>query len=306
MYEELRARVREALTGPVCSIPTPFRASDDAIDYDAIAKMIDFQIANGLKMIFLTPGNSHFDILTHAEMAELAKFVVEYTNKRALVCVTEFNNSTARMKEFSKYCAEIGADLFLPFNANWAGSCTSETIEAYYLEAAQNIALLLIYPGRSSDTAAIPLIENLMKKTDAVMAIKDDCCNKNSRVMTLKFAERLAIFSSGQKQNYLNIWPMGATGYLSTLGMFRPDLSWQFWKACQARNLEGMMEIVSGYDMPYFDLIMKQPGGFDAGIRATMEMFGMGTRYRRLPYRNLTDAEYETFKQGLIDLKIIK
>ena len=95
--QELRQKVRAALTGPVCSIPTPFLQSDDSIDKDAIAKMIDFQIDNGFKMIFLTPGNSHYNILTTDEIYELNKFCVEYTAKRALVCVTEFNSSNTKL-----------------------------------------------------------------------------------------------------------------------------------------------------------------------------------------------------------------
>ena len=124
--------------------------------------------------------------------------------------------------------------------------------------------------------------------------------------MTLKFADKCAIFSGGQKQNYLNILPYGATGYLSTLGMFRPDIAWKFDAACNARNFEEMRAIIRDYDMPYFDLIIKQTGGFDAGIHATLELFGFCKRYRRAPYANMSDAEMEVFKDELIKLNILK
>ena len=303
---ELRQRVRESLTGPVCSIPTPFCKCDDSIDKDAIAKMIDFQIANNFKMIFLTPGNSQYNILTVDEMYELNKFCVEYTNKRALVCVTEFGSSTKRSLEMASAMKAAGADLFLPFPANWGGSVSGDNLVDFYEACAKIIPLMLIYPHCATPDATIALYKKLFERTDKVMAIKDDVCNNISRRMALEFGSEYAVFSGGQKQNYLNIMPYGACGFLSTLGMFRPDITWQFDSACQARDLETMQSIVRNYDMPYFDLILKQPGSFDAGIKATMELFGFGTRYRRAPYRNLNDAEMETFKSELIKLGILK
>ena len=304
---ELRQRVRESLTGPVCSIPTPFCKCDDSIDKDAIAKMIDFQIANGFKMIFLTPGNSHFQLLTIDEMYELNKFCVEYTNKRALVCVSEFGSSQKRAVEMAKAMKAAGADLLLPRCADWAGSPNNDTLVDFYLACAKEIPLMLIYPvAAPSAEAAITIQEKVLARTDKVLAIKDDVCNNISRRMTLKFADKCAIFSGGQKQNYLNILPYGATGYLSTLGMFRPDIAWKFDAACNARNFEEMRAIIRDYDMPYFDLIIKQTGGFDAGIHATLELFGFCNRYRRAPYANMSDAEMEVFKDELIKLNILK
>ena len=70
MSEEFRAKVRDAFTGPVCSLPTPFK-KDNTIDYDTAAQIIDFQIENGFKVIFLTPGNSHYNCISDDEMAEV-------------------------------------------------------------------------------------------------------------------------------------------------------------------------------------------------------------------------------------------
>jgi len=304
--KELRQQVRAALTGPVCSIPTAFVECDDTIDKDAIAKMIDFQLENNFKMIFLTPGNSHYNAMSDADMREINEFCVKYTNKRALVCVTEFGHNTRRSLEMARHAAEIGADLFLPFPANWAGAVTVETMVDYYEACARIMPLMLIYPAAGSPENAITVFEKLFARTDRVMAIKDDCCNNVSRRMTIKFSDEYAIFSGGQKQNYMNIYPYGACGYLSTLGMFRPDLAWQFYAAAEKRDLEGMKAVIRDYDMPYFDLILKQKGSFDAGIHATMELFGFCKRYRRAPYYNLSDAEVEVLKDELIKLNILK
>ncbi len=303
---ELKARIRKALTGPLCSIPTPFRA-DEEIDYDAIAKMIDFQIENHFGIIFLTPGNSHYNVLTDNEMAQLAKFCVDYTRHRVPVCVTEMNFTTKRAVAMAKYAKEIGADLFLPWASNWADSVTSETLTDFYVACGEIMPLMLIDPSVSTPEKCIGVIENVMKRLpDRVLAIKDDNCGPVARRMTLKFGEEVAVFAGGQKMNFLNILPYGAVGFLSTFGLFRPDITWNFYKACQKLDMDGMRAAIRDYDMPYFDYICSLPGNFDAGIKGTLELFGFGTRLRRSPYRNLTDAEMEQLKQKLIDLKILR
>jgi len=303
--EDLKAHVRLALTGPVCSIPTPFTA-DDEIDFDAVAKMIDFQIASGFRMIFLTPGNSHYNSMNDAEMAAICRFTVEHTRKRALVCVTEFGHIARRTFEFAHFAKECGADLFLPFPCNWANSADIESLADYYVETGKIIPLMLIFSPLGGTDAGIINIQKTLERSDAVLAIKDDSCNAVSRRLAAAVGDKAAVFAGGQKQNFLNIQPYGATGYLSTLGMFRPDLAWNFWQACERRDFSGMSAVIRDYDWPYFDLLVKQPGGFDAGIKATLELFGFGSRRRRAPYRNLNDAEMELFTQALRELNILK
>ncbi len=303
--EELKENVRMALTGPVCSIPTPF-TTDDEIDYDTTAKMIDFQIDSGFKMIFLTPGNSHYNSMTEAEMTELCRFTVNYTRKRVLVCVTEYGHIAKRTFEFARFARECGADLFLPYPCNWAGSVDSGSLGDYYVETGKIIPLMLIFSPLGGTDAGVNNILDTIERTDAVVAIKDDSCNAVSRRLAAAVGDRVAVFAGGQKQNFLNIMPYGASGYLSTLGMFRPDLAWDFWRACEQKDFPSASAFIRNYDWPYFDLISRQPGGFDAGIKATLELFGFGSRRRRAPYRNLNDGEMECFRQSLEELAIFK
>ena len=303
---ELKARIRNAMTGPLCSIPTPFRP-DEEIDYDALAKMIDFQIENHFGIIFLTPGNSHYNVLTDDEMAQLGRFCVEYTRHRVPVCITEFGFTTKRALAMARFAKEIGADLFLPWAANWGDSVTSEALADFYVACGEIMPLMLIDPSISTPEKCIGVIENVMRRLpDRVLAIKDDNCGPVARRMTMKFADETAIFAGGTKENFLNILPYGAVGFLSTFGMFRPDIAWNFYEACKKLDMNTMRNVIRDYEMPYFDYISSLPGNFDAGIKGTMELFGFGTRLRRLPYRSLTDAEMDELKQKLIDLKILR
>ena len=54
-----RDRVREALTGPIASVHTPFN-EDGSIDFDGLRRSIDFDIAAGSRTVLLTAGDSHY------------------------------------------------------------------------------------------------------------------------------------------------------------------------------------------------------------------------------------------------------
>ena len=303
--QELAMQVRQALSGPVCSIPTPFTSAGE-IDYPTVAKMIEFQISAGFQMIFLTPGNSHYNCLRDREIAELCRFTVEATSKRALTCVCNFNYGTKDTVEFALFAKECGADLLLPFNPNWANSITQESIAEYYLAAAKVIPLMLIYPALGTIPASTTVIEQVFEQSGGrILAVKDDSCTAPSRRMTWALADRCAVFAGGQKQNFLNIQPYGATGFLSTIGMFKPEVTWKFWKAMQAGDMQTAMDIVVNVDMPFFDALLKCPGSFDAGIHAVMEMHGFGKRCRRAPYYDLNDKEVETLRNELIKINLI-
>ncbi|MFA6928761.1 MAG: dihydrodipicolinate synthase family protein [Lentisphaeria bacterium] len=303
--QELALQVRQALTGPFCSIPTPF-TKEGEIDYPTVAKMIDFQISSGFKMIFLTPGNSHFNCLRDKEIAELCRFTAETTKKRALTCVCNFYYGTKDALEFGHYAKECGADLLLTFPPNWAGSITQESIIDYYVAVAEVMPLMMIYPSLGPIPASTTVIEQVIEKSGGrILAVKDDSCTAASRQMTSALSQRCAVFSGGQKQNFLNIQPYGATGFLSTIGLFKPEITWKFWQAYQNGDWKTVMDIVVDIDIPFFNTLLKCPGSFDAGIHAIMEIYGFGKRCRRAPYYDLNDKEMETLRDDLGKINLI-
>ncbi len=301
--KEFNAEMRRALTGPVASIPTPF-LRDGEIDYPTIGKMIDFQIAAKLKMIFLTPGNSHYNCMNEAEIYEMCRFVTKHTNKRVPVCVCNFSQGTKRTLDFAKFAVECGTDLLLPYPPNWANSMTADTLTDYYVEVAKIIPLMLIFSPLGGNDG-ITSMEKALDRTDNIVAIKDDSCSAISRKMTIACRERCAIFAGGQKQNYLNIRPYGADGYLSTIAMFKPEIAWKFWNAITSGKDKTAMDIVEKIDMPMFECLIGLPGSFDSGIHAVMEMHGFGSRVRRAPYYNLNDQEVEKLRNSFHKMGLI-
>ena len=83
-----RQEIRQALTGPVASVHTPFQR-DGSIDFAGLRAQVDFTIGAGGKTVLLTYGDSLFSALTDEEVAEVTRAVVEQTARRAMVVAAD-------------------------------------------------------------------------------------------------------------------------------------------------------------------------------------------------------------------------
>lgn len=297
---------REALTGPVPSVSTPFNR-DGSIDFDGLRNMVEHDIAAGSGTILLTHGDSLFSILTDDEIAEVTKVVAEQTAGRAMVVAADRAWGTGKEVEFAKYAVGVGADMLMPMPPDWAASCTTDTLVEHYAAVAAHIPVMIVTNVFIQRGSAFG-VETLNKVRDhvpGVLAVKDDFCGSFGRKLGLIARGHWATLSGGQKQNHLDMHPYGCTGYLSTYMRFEQSIARKYWKAIQANDLSAARDIIAKYDMPLFDFLGKLTGGFDAGIHGSLELFGIAKRWRRKPYYSLNDAEMEKLAAFFQELKLL-
>jgi len=253
----------------------------------------------------LHPGDSHFFCLSDKEIADLAKFIVKESAGRAMVIAADFQYPTKKAVAFAEYLKEVGADLYMVYPPNWANAMTPETCSDHYAAVAEIMPVMLLFSPFAGDGDRFKLIDLIFEKTKGVVALKDDVCGPVSRKLGLRYHDRLAMISGGQKQNHLNQWPYGCDGYLSTYASFKPEIAWKYWNAIQDNDIKTAAGVIEKYDMPYFDMILKFTGWFDAGIHATMELFGLSERWRRPPYYSTEEKEMEELRAFFKSLNLL-
>jgi 4-hydroxy-tetrahydrodipicolinate synthase len=288
-----REEIREALTCPIASVPTLF-LRDGSIDFDGVRRFIDFTIAGGTKTILLTYGDSLYSLLGDKEIAEVTRAVVEHTANRALVVAADGIWATRQEIEFAKYVREMGVDVLMVLPPDWAASCTAATFVEHYAAVARHISVMVVTNVFARRQAlGLEVLKILRDEVHGVVAIKDDVGGEFARKMCLLVHDRWAVFAGGQKQNHLDMVPYGCDGYMSTYIQFKPRVAQDYWEATRTRDWDRARQIISTYDMPYFDFVIGLPGGFDAGIHGVLELFGIAQRWRRKPYYSLNDEEME-------------
>lgn len=292
-----REEIRAYLTGPIASVRTLFHR-DGSIDFYGLRKSLDFAIDAGSKTLLLTYGDSLYSLLTDQEVAEVTRVVAEHAAGRALVVAADRIWATPKAVEFAKYTREVGADVLMVLPPDWAASCTPRTFTDHYAAVAEHIPVMVVtnaFVARGMEMA-LEILQMVHDEVENVVAVKDDWCNDFARKLSLLVHDRWAVIAGGQKQYHLDMLLYGCDGYLSTFISFKPHIAWEYWQATQAGNLVRAKEIIRDYDMPFFDFIISLPGGFDAGIHGTLEIFGLGQRWRRRPYYSLNDEEMERLR----------
>jgi 4-hydroxy-tetrahydrodipicolinate synthase len=301
-----RKEIRSALTGPFGSIRTPF-TKDGSVDTKGLRNHVERNIENGAGTVLLTAGDSHFHILSDSEIAQVTRVTVEQTAGRALVVAADRYHSTSRAVDFARYVRDVGADVLMVLPPDWAASCTSRTLAEHYGAVAREIPVMVVtnlYGPRGIDFG-LKTMQVLVEQVDGIVAVKDDVKGQFARRMCLLVHERWAVFSGGMKQNHLDLHPYGCDGYMSTYIAFHPQVARQYWSAIQDGNLDQAREVIKTCDMPLFDFLAKLQGGFDAGLHAMLEIYGIAGRWRRKPHYSLTDREMEILRDHLQGLGVL-
>ena len=301
-----RQEIRPALTGPFGSIRTPF-TKDGSVDYEGLRNHVERNIENGAGTVLLTAGDSHFLILSDSEIAQVTRVTVEQTAGRALVVAADRYHSTSRAVDFARYVRDVGADVLMVLPPDWAGSCTSRTLAEHYGAVAREVPVMVVtnlYAARGIDFA-LETLKILVEQVEGIVAVKDDVRGQFARRMCLLVHDRWAVFSGGMKQNHLELHPYGCDGYMSTYVGFHPRVARQYWSAIQDGNLARAREVIKTYDLPLFDFLAKLQGGFDAGLHAMLEIYGIAGRWRRKPHYSLTSREMEVLRDHLHGLGVL-
>ncbi len=283
---------REALTGPFTSHSVFFN-QDGSIDYPGVKNSIDFVISAGSRTIMLTYGDSLYSILTDREVADITKAVVEHTAGRAMVIAAERQWWTGKTTEFARYAKEAGADMMMVLPPNWAGSCTAETLVEHYSAVAEYLPLMVVTAAFSGIQGVGLKVLEILRDKLPFLAVKDDLSGEFARKIGRLLHEKCPLVSGGQKQNHLDMHFYGCDGYLSTFIDFKPEIARNYWQAIKSGDYKKAVAVIETYDNPFWKICASFPGGFDAVIHGTVELFGIAKRWRRKPYYSLKDQEME-------------
>ncbi|HVA86689.1 MAG TPA: dihydrodipicolinate synthase family protein [Candidatus Saccharimonadales bacterium] len=284
------------MTGPIATVHPPFDR-DGAIDWAGLRTEIERNLAAGSGTMLLTFGDSLHSLITDAEVGELLRVVVAQTRGRALVVAADRQWWTGREIEFADFARDAGADVLMVLPPSWGGGVTHDSLVAHYRAVSEHLPVMVVTGLFLANQAlGLRVIDTLVEQVPGIVAIKDDVTGEFARRMALLVHDRWAVLSGGQKQHHLDLHLYGCDGYMSTYLHFRPEIAHAYWAAVQAGDLAAAARILRDFDQPWFMFAESLGGGFDAMYHGAQEVFGIASRWRRLPYHSLTDAEMERLR----------
>ncbi len=271
----------EKLIGTGVALITPFK-KDLSVDTEALAKIVEYQIANGINYLVVLGTTAETVTLNASERKLVIETVVKANNKRLpMVIGIGGNNTQATIDELkSENLSDFDAILSV---SPYYNKPTQEGIYQHFKAIAAVSPLpIILYnvPGRTASNMLPSTVIRLAKEFKNIVAIKEAAGDIVQAMRILKDKPKDFLVISGDDMITLPMVLAGGSGVISVIGEGFPEK----FSTMVKLGLEGKAD--EAYELHYqiadsIDQIFEQ--GNPAGIKEVFKHLGLCENYVRLP-----------------------
>ncbi len=304
-------------TGCYTAIITPFVG--DAVDYDGLDRLVDFQIAGGITGVLAVGTTGESPSLSWDEHNLVVERVAKKTKGKCLCIAGTGSNNTRESLEATAHAAEAGVDAVLLVDPYYNGPSSLE-IRREYIEpvAAAYPALEIIpyvIPGRTGTQQLPEDLGILSQRFKNVTTVKEatgnlenmkrtrTCCGPDFTIlsgddgMTLDMMTDAAIDAAGVISVVSNVAPAAMTQLVALLA---DDQKAAAEKLCQDLSpLFGLVTVSTTEESPFGKVTARFRN--PVGIKALLTILGLPSGGCRRPLGRMTrkgiDFVRETARQ---------
>ena len=207
------------LEGSMVALVTPFR--DGEVDWDALGRLIDFQLDNGTQGLIPCGTTGESPTLSHDEHDKVIEYTVQRAAGRVPVIAGTGSNSTAEAVRLTAHAAQAGADACLIVNPYY-NKPTQQGMYEHVAELGKVGVPIVLYniPGRTGIELNADTIVRMYEQIDQVVAVKE-ATGKADNASALAAACDITILS-GDDSMTLPICSVGGRGVISVLANVLP------------------------------------------------------------------------------------
>ncbi len=287
---------KTVFTGSAVAVITPFR--DEKLDYDALGKIIDFQIDNGTDAIVICGTTGESSTLTDEEHIEAIAYTAERVSKRVPVIAGAGSNDTKYAVWLTREAKRAGADALLQVTPYY-NKATQKGLIRHFLtiaEAADIPNILYNVPSRTGCNISLPVYRELAKHPN-IVATKE--ASGNISAITQLFAEcgdELDVYS-GNDDQIVPLLSLGAKGVISVLSNVMPKETHDICRLF----FEGKISESAKLQLSLLDLIGALFTEVNpVPVKAAMHMMGFCTAEIRLPLCEMEDGNLEKLRAVMV------
>ncbi|MBT3915586.1 MAG: 4-hydroxy-tetrahydrodipicolinate synthase [Rhodospirillaceae bacterium] len=211
------------LKGSIPPLITPFK--DGAVDYDAYAGLVEFQIDKGSHGILVNGTTSEPSTLTTEERNTTVDIAMKTNKGRLPIVAATGSQSLAESKVLTRHAAEAGADALLIVTPYYIRPPQRGLIE-YYLDVMAGIDVpWMIYhiPGRAVVSVTLDTVKELKDRSPSFVGMKH-AVNDLAFVSECIDAFPDYLVFVGLEELSFPEMAIGAVGLMNAVGNLRPDL----------------------------------------------------------------------------------
>ena len=277
---------KTVFTGMATAIVTPMTAT--GIDYDALGRLIDFQIESGINAIVVMGTTGENATIEPEDQAAVIRYTVERVAKRVPVIAGTGTNNTEHVLHNTKNACEAGADAILVVTPYYNKATQNGLIRHFTAVADASTVPVILYnvPGRTGC--------NLLPKTVAVLAehpnivgIKEATGNMAQMVQIRHLCGDKIDVYSGEDALTVAMMAMGGKGTISVLSNVAPKEAVAMTDACIAGDYAAAAQMQCDL-LPLIDALFSEVNPIPA--KAAVSAMGFGEEHLRLPLTPMEDA----------------
>ena len=160
--------------GAGVAIVTPMYESGE-VNYDQFAKLVEFQIENGIDAIIVCGTTGEASTLTHEEHLDVIRYCIKTVNGRVPVIAGTGSNCTDTAIYLSKEAEAAGADGLLLVSPYY-NKATQNGLYAHFKRIAEAVKIpILLYnvPGRTGCNILPETVVRLCKDVENIVGVKE-------------------------------------------------------------------------------------------------------------------------------------
>lgn len=207
---------KEIFRGVATALVTPFIQDGTKIDFDAFAKLIEEQIANGVSALVFLGTTGEPATMTQNECDEVIKFAVKHVNHRVPVIAGAGGNNTRVAVEKSKRYESFGVDALLHVTPYYNKATQSGLVEHYTQIASAVKVPIILYnvPGRTGVNIQ-PSTLKILSKIPNIVAVKEASGNIEQITEIIRICgDDMPVYSGDDGLTY-SILALGGIGVIS-------------------------------------------------------------------------------------------
>lgn len=227
--------------GVATALVTPM--NEDGVDYEALGRLIDWQIMAGVNALVVCATTGEAPTLTDNEHCKVLEFAIQRSGHRIPIIAGTGSNDTAHAIMMSQFACAIGADAVLCVTPYYNRPTQNGLIASYTAIADASTAPVILYnvPSRTGT--------NIEPETYGVLADHPNICGiKEANGRISKIAEtfrvvgdRLDVYSGNDDQT-LPILAYGGKGVISVAANVVPDRMVELCSRFFAGDLKGAVQ----------------------------------------------------------------
>ena len=238
--------------GAATAIVTPFEDDGRTIDFKSFARIIDWQIEQGINALVIAGTSGEGSTLSDAEHREVLKFAVNQVAGRVPVIAGTGSNDIAYAIDLTIYACAIGCDAMLLVTPYYNKATQNGLYESFKAIAEVSTKPCILYnvPSRTGCNL-LPATVARLAELPNIVAIKEASGNISQIAQVAALCGDKIDIYSGNDDQIVPVLSLGGIGVISVLSNIMPK---QTVEMCEA-YLNGDTEKARRMQLDYLDLI---------------------------------------------------